>query len=158
MPKITPFLWFDNQAEEAAKFYVSLFPNSRIVDITRYGEGGPQPTGTVMTVVFELDGQRIVALNGGPMFKLSEAFSLSIECKDQQEVDHFWNKLSAGGLEQPCGWLKDRFGLSWQVTPKAAIEMLTDPDPHKAQRATEAMMAMKKFDIAAMQRAYEGRA
>src|SRR5689334_20651535 len=128
MPKITPFLWFDTQAEEAARFYVSIFKNSRIVKIARYGEAGPGPKGSVMTVTFELDGREFVALNGGPIYKFTEAVSFSVDCKTQQEADKFWNRLSAGGEKGPCGWLKDKYGLSWQITPTVLIEMLNDPD------------------------------
>jgi predicted 3-demethylubiquinone-9 3-methyltransferase (glyoxalase superfamily) len=151
--KITPFLWFDTQAEEAAKFYTSIFPNSRIVTMARYGEAGPGPNGSVMTVVFELDGQRVIALNGGPQFKFTEAISLSVDCKTQEEVDHYWTKLSQAGQESMCGWLKDRYGLSWQVNPTVLGELLADPDPKKAKRIMEAMLKMKKIDIAALKRA-----
>ena len=154
---ISPFLWFDNQAEDAAKLYVSIFPNSRILGVSRYGEAGPGPKGTVMTVSFELDGQRFIALNGGPQFKFTEAISFSIECETQEEVDRYWSKLTAGGGEEgPCGWLKDRFGLSWQVNPRVLGELISDPDPKKAKRAMEAMLKMKKIDIAALKRAAEG--
>ena len=153
MQKITPFLWFDTQAEEAAKFYTSIFPNSRIVTMARYGEAGPGPKGSVMTVVFELDGQRLIALNGGPQFKFTEAISLSVDCKTQEEVDHYWTRLSQGGQESMCGWLKDRYGLSWQVNPTLLGELLADPDPKKAKRVMEAMLKMKKIDIAALKRA-----
>lgn len=154
MPKITPFLWFDGQAEEAANFYVSIFKNSKIVAISRYGDAGPGPKGSVMTVVFELDGQRFIALNGGPHFRFNEAVSFSVECKTQQEVDEYWKKLSAGGEELPCGWLKDKFGLSWQVNPTVLGQMLSDPDPRKSKRVMEAMLQMKKIDIQALQEAY----
>lgn len=153
--KITPFLWFDTEAEEAANYYVSIFPNSKIVSITRYGEAGPRPKGTVLTVLFELDGQQFVALNGGPEFKFTEAVSLSVNCTSQAEVDEFWRKLSEGGEEGPCGWLKDKYGLSWQVNPSILGEMLSDPDPQKAKRVMEAMLKMKKIDIEALERAYE---
>jgi len=156
MPRISPFLWFDNQAEEAANFYVSVFKNSRVLATTRYGEAGPGPKGSVMTVVFELDGQQFVALNGGPRFQFSEAISFSVDCQTQQEVDEFWRKLSAGGEEGPCGWLKDKYGLSWQVNPKILGKMLNDPDAAKAKRVMEAMLQMKKIDIAGLQRAYGG--
>jgi len=158
MQKITPFLWFDTQAEEAAKFYASIFPNSRILKTARYGEAGPGPKGSVMTVEFELDGQRMIALNGGPHFKFTEAISLSVDCRDQKEVDHYWSKLSQGGQESMCGWLKDRYGLSWQVNPAILGELLADPDAKKAKRVMEAMLKMKKIDIAALKRAYEGTA
>jgi predicted 3-demethylubiquinone-9 3-methyltransferase (glyoxalase superfamily) len=150
MPKISPFLWFDTQAEEAATFYVSIFPRSRIVKIARYGDAGPGPAGSVMTVQFELDGQEIIALNGGPHFRFTEAISLSIDCKSQEEVDHFWSKLTAGGEESQCGWLKDRFGLSWQVTPSILTALTSDPDPVRAGKAMAAMMTMRKIDIAAL--------
>ena len=153
MQKITPFLWFDTQAEEAAKFYTSIFPNSKIVTMARYGEAGPGPRGSVMTVVFELDGQRLIALNGGPQFKFTEAISLSVDCNTQEEVDHYWTRLSQGGQESMCGWLKDRYGLSWQVNPTLLGELLADPDPKKAKLVMEAMLKMKKIDIAALKRA-----
>ena len=154
--KITTFLWFDNQAEEAAQLYTSIFADSRIVEVTRYGEGGPGPKGTAMTVVYELAGQQFIALNGGPQFKFTEAISLQISCGDQQEVDDLWSKLSTGGEEGPCGWLKDKYGLSWQVVPTALPRLLRDPDPKKAQRVMEAMMKMKKIDIAELERAASG--
>lgn len=148
MPKITPFLWFDSQAEQAANLYVSIFPSSRITDITRYGEGAPQPAGTVMTVAFELDGKPMGAINGGPLFTFSEAVSFAIDCGDQAEVDHYWNRLiEGGGQPGPCGWLKDRYGLSWQVVPRVLIELIGDPDKAKAQRVTAAMMQMSKIEI-----------
>ncbi len=155
MQKITPFLWFDTQAEEAAKFYASVFPNSKIRKTARYGEAGPGPKGSVMTVEFELDGQRMIALNGGPQFKFTEAISLSVDCKTQEEVDHYWTKLSQGGKEQPCGWLKDKYGLSWQVNPAILGELLSGPDAKKAKRVMEAMLKMKKIDIAALKAAAE---
>jgi len=155
--KIVPNLWFDNQSEEAANFYISLFENSRILMTTRYPEGSPGPTGEVMTVEFELDGQRYVAINGGPQFPFSEAVSFMINCKDQDEVDRFWEKLTAdGGEEGQCGWLKDRFGLSWQVTPEGMDEVFADPDPKKAERAMQAMLKMTKLDIAELRAAAEG--
>jgi len=153
MQKITPFLWFDTQAEEAAKFYASIFPKSKILNVARYGEAGPGPKGSVMTVEFELDGQRMIALNGGPHFKFTEAISLSVSCKDQKEVDHYWGKLSQGGQEAPCGWLKDKYGLSWQVNPSILGKMLSDKDAKKAKRVMEAMLKMKKIDIAALEAA-----
>ena len=157
MPKITTFLTYDNQAEEAANLYVSVFKNSKIGKVTRYGEAGPAPKGTVMTVEFELDGQEYIALNGGPHFKFTEAVSLSVPCKTQAEVDEFSDKLTRGGGEQgDCGWVKDRFGLSWQITPTILIQMLGDTDPKKSRRVMEAMMKMKKIDIAAVKKAYEG--
>ena len=155
MQKITPFLWFDNQAEDAAKLYVSIFKNSKIVTTTRYGEAGPGPKGSVMTVVFELDGQEFIALNGGPQFKFTEAISFSVNCKTQQEVDEFWKKLSERGEEGPCGWLKDKYGLSWQINPTILGELLNDPDPKKSRRVMEAMLKMKKIDIAGLKKAYE---
>jgi len=156
MQRITPFLWFDNQAEEAAKFYVSIFKNSKIVTITRYGEAGPGPKGSVMTVVFQLDGQEMIALNGGPHFKFTEAISFSVDCKTQQEVDEYWEKLTASGAEGPCGWLKDKYGLSWQINPTILGEMLSDSDPHKSKRVMEAMLKMKKIVIEDLKQAYEG--
>jgi predicted 3-demethylubiquinone-9 3-methyltransferase (glyoxalase superfamily) len=156
MPKITPFLWYDNQAEEAAALYTSVFPDSRIVSVTRYGEAGPGPVGSAMTVVFVLEGQEFIALNGGPIFKFNEAVSFSIDCSSQDEVDHYWDRLSEGGEESQCGWLKDRFGLSWQVNPRVLGEMLSDPDPARAKRSMEAMLRMKKIDIAELRRAYDG--
>jgi predicted 3-demethylubiquinone-9 3-methyltransferase (glyoxalase superfamily) len=157
MPKTYPMLWFDDQAEQAAKFYVSIFPNSRIGTITKYGPPGPLPEGVVMTVDFELDGQRFVALNGGPEFRFSEAISFVIPCETQAQVDEYWDKLVDGGEPAPCGWLKDRFGLSWQVVPNALVEMLADPDQAKAQRVNEAMLKVfGKFDIAALRAAYDG--
>ncbi len=156
VPKITPFLWFDTQAEEAANFYVSIFKSSKVIKTTRYGEAGPGPKGSAMTVVFELDGQRFIALNGGPHFKFTEAISFSVDCKTQEEVDTFWEKLSEGGQESQCGWLKDKYGLSWQINPTALGELLGDPDPQKAKRAMEAMLKMKKIDIAALKKAADG--
>ncbi len=157
MPRITPFLWFDHQAEEAARFYASIFDDSRIGKITRYGAAGPGPEGTVMTVEFELQGQRFIALNGGPQYKFTEAISLSIECETQDEVDEIWEKLTDGGEEGPCGWLKDRYGLSWQVTPKGISELFDNRDPARSKRAMEAMFKMKKLDIAGLRAAYQGR-
>lgn len=157
MNKISPFLWFDTQAEDAAKFYTSIFKDSRITGTTHYGEGSPGPAGTVMTVNFELEGQSFIALNGGPQFKFSEAFSLSVDCKSQKEVDHYWDKLTAdGGEPGPCGWLKDKFGLSWQINPSRLGELLSDPDKQKASRVMKAMLQMKKIDIAELERAAEG--
>ena len=153
MTRITPCLWFDTEGEEAATFYVSLFKNSRITDVSRYGEAGPRPAGTVMVVSFELDGQPFTALNGGPEFTFSEAISLQVDCQTQEEVDYYWDGLTAGGEEGPCGWLKDRYGVSWQVVPDALITLIQDPDPGRSQRAMAAMMTMKKIDIAAMQAA-----
>lgn len=154
--KIVPSLWFDTEAEEAARFYVDLFDDARIVNVARYTEAGPRPAGTVMTVEFELNGQRFVGINGGPQFTFDEAVSFQISCKDQEEVDYFWSRLSAGGEEGQCGWLKDRFGLSWQVVPTGMEEIFSDPDPERARRAMEAMLAMKKIDIAEIRRAAAG--
>ena len=153
---ITPFLWFDQQAEEAAAFYTSIFPNSNITKVVRYGEAGPGPAGSAMTVAFELDGQSFVALNGGPHLKFSEAISFVVNCQTQQQVDTYWEKLSAGGTEVQCGWLKDKFGLSWQIVPTALPELLSDPDPQKSQRVMKAMLSMKKIDVAALRKAYQG--
>ncbi len=154
MPEITPNLWFDTQAEEAAAFYVSVFPNSRITALTHYTDAGPRPAGTVMTVEFELDGTRFVGINGGPEFTFDEAVSFQIDCEDQAEIDRYWDALLAGGgQEGPCGWLKDRFGLSWQVVPKGMDALFADPDTSRASRAMEAMFGMKKIDIAALERA-----
>jgi predicted 3-demethylubiquinone-9 3-methyltransferase (glyoxalase superfamily) len=155
MPRISPFLWFDGQAEEAARLYVSLFPGSRIVSISRYGDAGPGPKGSVMTVAFELDGRPFVALNGGPQFKFTEAVSFSVECQTQDEVDRYWDGLCAGGQPGPCGWLKDRFGLSWQIVPAALGQMLGDPDPGRSRRVMQAMLQMGKLDIAGLRKAYE---
>ena len=151
--KITPCLWFDDQGEEAAEFYTSIFPNSRITDISRYGETGPGTPGAAMTVAFELDGQKFVALNGGPEFTFSEAVSFQVACDGQDEVDRYWNTLAEGGEEGPCGWLKDRFGLSWQVFPKRLPELLADPDREKSQRVMAAMLKMKKIDVRELERA-----
>ncbi len=153
MTRITPCLWFDTEGEEAATFYVSLFKNSRITEVSRYGEAGPRPAGTVMVVSFELDGQPFTALNGGPEFTFNEAISLQIDCQSQEEVDYYWDGLTAGGEEGPCGWLKDRYGVSWQVVPSALTTLLQDPDPGRSQRAMAAMLTMKKLDIAALQAA-----
>jgi predicted 3-demethylubiquinone-9 3-methyltransferase (glyoxalase superfamily) len=150
MPRITPNLWFDTNGQEAAEFYVSVFPNSFVSNITHYGDAGPRPAGTVLTVDFVLDGQEYTAINGGPQFTFDEAISLLINCADQEEVDHYWTKLSEGGEEGPCGWLKDRYGLSWQVCPVAMAELLNDPDPGRTERAMRAMLAMKKIDVAAL--------
>ena len=153
MKKITPCLWFDTEAEEAANLYTSVFPNSRVLGVARYGDAGPRPAGTVMTVNFELEGQEFVALNGGPEFTFDEAISFQIACDSQDEVDYYWDKLTEGGEEGPCGWLKDRFGLSWQIVPTRLIELIEDPDPGKSQRAMACMMGMKKIDIAAVEQA-----
>jgi predicted 3-demethylubiquinone-9 3-methyltransferase (glyoxalase superfamily) len=165
MPKtvqrITPFLWFDTQAEEAVNFYVAVFENLRIRGVTRYDDEGAKaagrPRGSVMTVAFELDGQEFVALNGGPVFKFTEAISFVVKCETQEEVDRFWDKLSAGGQQIQCGWLKDRFGVAWQIVPTVLPEMLQDPDAEKAKRVMVAMLQMIKLDIAALKRAYDGR-
>ena len=155
MQKITPFLWFDHQAEEAAKFYVSLFKNSNILNIARYGKGAPVPKGTVMTVDFVLEGERFIALNGGPMFKFTEAVSFLVNCESQDEVDMLWRKLTSnGGAEGQCGWLKDKYGLSWQIIPTALGQMLSDPDPEKAQRVMSAMLKMKKINVETLRQAY----
>jgi predicted 3-demethylubiquinone-9 3-methyltransferase (glyoxalase superfamily) len=153
MQKITPCLWFDTEGEEAATFYTSVFPNSRIVEVARYGEAGPRPEGMVMAVSFELDGQRFVALNGGPQFMFDEAISFQVDCRTQEEVDAFWSKLSEGGEEGQCGWLKDRFGVSWQIVPSVLPELLGDPDREKSQRVMRAMLEMRKIDIAGLERA-----
>jgi predicted 3-demethylubiquinone-9 3-methyltransferase (glyoxalase superfamily) len=155
MPKITPFLWFDGQAEEAARFYVSVFPNSRIVTTARYGDAGPGPAGSVMTVVFQLDGQQFIALNGGPQFRFTEAISFCVDCGTQKDMDEYWRRLSEGGEEGPCGWLKDRFGLSWQIVPTALGRMLSDPDGERSKRVMQAMLGMKKMDIGGLERAYQ---
>ena len=153
MPEITPCLWFDTEGEDAANFYVSVFPNSKVGEITRYGPAGPRDAGTAMTVSFELDGHEFLALNGGPDFTFNEAVSFQVFCKDQDEVDHYWDALSEGGEEGPCGWVKDKFGLSWQVVPTALTELLSDPDPERAQRAMAAMLEMKKIVIADLENA-----
>ncbi len=156
MPKITPNLWFDTEGEEAAEFYVSVFPNSKITNVTYYGEAGPGPAGTVLTVDFVLDGQEYTAINGGPNFTFDEAISLLINCADQEEVDYYWDKLTEGGEESQCGWLKDRYGLSWQVVPEGMAEIMNDPDPERSQRAMKAMLGMKKLDVAALRAAADG--
>ncbi len=157
MKKITPFLWFDDQAEEAMKFYVSVFPNSRVLNVSRYGDDAPGPKGTVMTATFELNGQQFMALNGGPQhFAFSEAISFFVDCENQEEVDRLWDKLTEGGEPGPCGWLKDKYGLSWQIVPAALGEMLGDQDPVKASRVLQAMLKMGKIEIAGLQKAYEG--
>jgi predicted 3-demethylubiquinone-9 3-methyltransferase (glyoxalase superfamily) len=153
MPKLTPCLWFDTKGEDAAELYTSVFPNSKILDVARYGSAGPRPEGTVMTVSFELDGQKFLALNGGPNFKFNEAVSFQIHCRDQEEVDHYWERLGEGGEPGPCGWLKDRFGLSWQVVPDRLPELLGDPDREKAQRVMAAMLEMGKIEIAELEQA-----
>jgi len=156
MEKITTFLWFDGDAEAAAEHYTSIFERSRIVSVTRYGAAGPGPEGSVMTVAFELEGREFVALNGGPHFSFTEAVSFVVNCETQAEVDRYWQRLSEGGEEGPCGWLKDRFGLSWQVVPTALTRMLQDPDPARTGRVTQAMMQMKKLDLARLERAWVG--
>jgi predicted 3-demethylubiquinone-9 3-methyltransferase (glyoxalase superfamily) len=153
MPKPTPCLWFDTQGLDAARFYTSVFPNSRIVDVARYGAGGPREEGTVMVVSFELDGQPFTALNGGPQFTFSEAVSFHVECADQAEVDRYWETLSEGGEQGPCGWLKDRFGLSWQIVPTRLYELLRDSDRDRAQRVMQAMLGMGKIEIAGLEAA-----
>jgi len=157
MQKISPMLWFDNQAEEAAEFYVSVFKNSKILSKSYYQEGGPAPAGSLMICHFELEGKEFTALNAGPMFKFTEAISFVVACEDQAEIDELWSKLTAdGGADQPCGWLKDKYGLSWQLTPKTVIDMITDADTEKAKRAFQAVMGMMKIDIAAVRKAFEG--
>jgi predicted 3-demethylubiquinone-9 3-methyltransferase (glyoxalase superfamily) len=153
MQTLTPCLWFDTEGEEAARFYTSVFPNSRVLEIARYGEAGPREAGTVMTVTLELDGQRFVALNGGPDFSFSEAISFQVDCKTQEEVDEYWRTLSEVGEEGPCGWLKDRYGLSWQIVPARLVELLSDPDQAKAQRVMSAMLKMGKIEIGELERA-----
>lgn len=156
MPRITPFLWFDDKAEEAANFYVSVFKNSKIGSIARYSDAGPGPKGSVMTVSFELEGQPFIALNGGPLYTFSPAISFFVDCKTQQEVDELWDKLTAGGGEVECGWLRDKYGLSWQIIPTALLELMQDKDPLKSQRVFKAMLQMTKIDIEGLQRAYRG--
>jgi predicted 3-demethylubiquinone-9 3-methyltransferase (glyoxalase superfamily) len=156
MQKIVPNLWFDTEAEAAAGFYVSIFPNSRIVNVTHYTEAGPRPAGMVMTVEFELDGQRFVGINGGPEFNFDEAVSFAIECETQDEIDSYWERLSEGGEQGQCGWLKDRYGLSWQVVPTGIEEIFSDPDPKRAERAMKALLGMRKLDIAELRRAADG--
>ncbi|HYH51714.1 MAG TPA: VOC family protein [Acidimicrobiia bacterium] len=159
MPRITPFLWFDTEAEEAAEFYCSIFPNSKITAVSHYTEAGPRPAGMVMTVSFLLDGQEFTALNGGPNFTFNEAISLLINCADQDEVDYYWEKLAAGGgQEVECGWVKDRYGLAWQVVPEGMMEVLNSDDPARTQRAMQAMFTMKKLDLRALQAAADGTA
>ena len=156
MQKITPFLWFDGQAEEAMNFYTSVFKNSKIGRVTRYGAAGPGPKGTVMSATFQLNGQDFMALNGGPQFKFTEAISLFVNCETQEEVDEVWEKLSAGGKKDRCGWLKDKFGLSWQIIPRALGEMLGDKDPEKSKRVMQAMLQMDKIDTKTLKQAYDG--
>ncbi len=154
--RITPCLWFDTQGEEAANFYTSIFDNSRIVQVSHYNDAGPRPAGMVLMVDFVLDGQSFLALNGGPEFTFDEAISFQVNCESQEEVDEFWDKLTDGGEEGPCGWLKDKFGVSWQIVPTVLDELVRDPDPERSQRAMKAMMGMTKFDIAELQRAADG--
>jgi len=156
MQRINPFLWFDGKAEEAMNFYVSIFKNSKVVNVSRYGEGGPGPKGTVMSATFELEGQRFLALNGGPQFTFSPAISFFVNCETQQEVDELWEKLSEGGEKQRCGWLKDKYGLSWQIIPSALGKLLQDKDPEKAKRVMKAMLQMDKIDIQRLKQAYDG--
>jgi predicted 3-demethylubiquinone-9 3-methyltransferase (glyoxalase superfamily) len=156
MQKITPFLWYDTQAEEAANFYVSIFKNSKVLSMTRCGDAGPGPKGSVLVAAFELEGQKFVALNGGPNFKFTEAVSFVVNCETQEEVDYFWEKLLEGGKESQCGWLKDKYGLSWQITPTILPKLLQDKDPEKANRVMQAMMKMIKIDIETLKRAAEG--
>ena len=156
MQKVMTYLWFDTEAEEAARFYTSIFENSKITHVQRYGDAGPGPAGSAMTVDFELDGQRFIALNGGPHFRFTEAISLYIDCADQSEVDFFWSRLTAGGEPGQCGWLKDRYGLSWQVIPRDLPELLGDADPEKASRAMQAMLSMTKIDVEVLRKAHQG--
>jgi predicted 3-demethylubiquinone-9 3-methyltransferase (glyoxalase superfamily) len=156
MQKITPFLWFENQAEEAANFYTSIFKNAKVGKVSRYGAGAPMPKGTAMTVSFEIEGQGFMALNGGPVFQFSPAISFFVNCETQEEVDGLWEKLSEGGEKQRCGWLKDKFGLTWQIVPAALGEMMQDKDPAKVKRVTMAMLKMSKIEIEGLKRAYEG--
>ncbi|MDQ1436649.1 MAG: hypothetical protein QOK43_278 [Acidimicrobiaceae bacterium] len=156
MPTITPNLWFDTQGEEAAEFYVSVFPNSKITNVSYYGDAGPREAGTVLTVDFVLDGNEFTAINGGPEFTFDEAVSFLINCADQEEVDYYWEKLTEGGSEVQCGWLKDRFGVSWQVVPEGMGEIMGDPDPERASRAMKAMLGMKKLDLNALRAAADG--
>jgi len=157
MQKITPFLWFDDKAEEAMNFYVSIFKNSKRGRVSRYGEAGPGPMGTVMVATFQLEGQDFIALNGGPHFKFTEAISLVVNCETQEEVDGFWEKLSEGGSRGQCGWLKDKYGLSWQIVPTALGELMSDPDPEKSKRVMQSMLQMKKLDIKGLRQAYQQR-
>ena len=152
--KIKTFLWFDANAEEAANYYTSIFKNSRILNVMRQGDAGPGPKGAVLTIDFQLEGQEFIALNGGPLFKFTEAISLLVDCETQREVDELWNKLVAGGQEEQCGWLKDKFGLSWQIVPSVLVKLLRDPDPEKSKRVMQAMLRMKKLDVARLEQAY----
>ena len=156
MQKITPFLWFDNNAEEAMNFYTSIFKNSKVLTVSRYGEAGPGPSGTVMTAEFELEGQEFVALNGGPRFQFTEAISFVVNCETQEEVDYFWARLSEGGQKSRCGWLKDKFGLWWQVVPVILAELMNDKDPEKSKRVMQSMLTMNKIEIEPLKRAHEG--
>lgn len=156
MPKITPFLWFDHQAEEAVAFYTSIFKNSKIGSISRYGDAGPRPAGSVMVVEFELDGQKFAALNGGPEYRFNPAISFYVSCESQSEVDYYWEKLTEGGTEVQCGWLTDKYGISWQIVPTILGQLLSDPDPEKVARVTQAMLKMVKLDIAELKRACQG--
>ena len=157
MQKITPFLWFDNQAEEAAQFYTSIFKDSKILQVSRYGDAGPGPKGTVMVVNFEIAGMQVTALNGGPLFKFSEAFSFVVNCENQNEIDEYWRKLTAGGgQESQCGWLKDKYGFSWQIVPTVLGKLMANKDPKKANRVMQALLQMKKLDIARLEAAAEG--
>ena len=157
MQKITPFLWFNDKAEEAMNFYVSIFKNSKVVGVSRYGDAGPGPKGTVMSATFELEGQRFMALNGGPMFSFTPAISMFVNCETQAEVDDLWAKLSAGGREDRCGWLQDKYGLSWQIIPRTLMELMQDKDPEKSKRVMQAMLQMVKIDIEGLKRAYAGK-
>jgi predicted 3-demethylubiquinone-9 3-methyltransferase (glyoxalase superfamily) len=156
MQKITPFLWFDGKAEEAANYYVSIFKNSKINHVSRYGDAGPGPKGSVMIVSFQVEGQSFTALNGGPQYKFTPAISLFVNCEDQAEVDHLWEKLSTGGATQQCGWLTDKYGVTWQIIPKALMELMQDKDPVKSQRVFEAMMKMNKIEVEDLKKAYRG--
>src|SRR5262249_4166897 len=156
MQKITPFLWFDGNAEEAVNFYTSIFKNSKIISISRYSDAGPGPKGSVMTATFQLEGQEFVALNGGPIYQLTPAISFVVNCETQEEVDYYWEKLTQGGAEVQCGWIKDKFGLSWQITPTILMKMINDQDPEKVKRVMQAMMKMVKLDIAGLKREYDG--
>ena len=157
MQKISPFLWYNDNAEEAVNFYKSIFKNSKILAVARYGDAGPGPKGSVMTINFEIEGQEFIALNGGPHFKFNEAISFSVDCENQEEVDELWEKLSDGGQKSQCGWLKDKYGLSWQVNPRILGELLSDKDPEKAKRVMEAMLQMEKIDIKTLKQAYSGK-
>ena len=157
MQKISPFLWYNDNAEEAVNFYTSIFRNSKILAVARYGEAGPGPKGSVMTINFQIEGHEFIALNGGPHFKFNEAISFSVDCENQEEVDELWEKLSQGGQKSQCGWLKDKYGLSWQINPRILGEMLSDKDPEKAKRVMEAMLQMEKIDIKTLRQAYDGK-